>query len=249
MFVGAQYHALHHLHPGRYLSSVVKLFDWLAKTAYSLRNKNTAITGSSGVFGSAIRQQLQSEGVQNIYALKLGIHWTHEDLSQVKQVLGEADILILAHGTKGRDAMVANCYSSIRLVQGYMEQKASREVSGKTIPEIWYTGSEIELHPASGIPDMQRYSTSKRAFLPYASALYDSPHVLYRHVVPAAFKSPMRNAIVSPQWVARVMMWWVRRGALYIPVTYTGIAYLKFFKFLYGIRPDLVVDQLNGYIQ
>ncbi|RHZ52831.1 uncharacterized protein CDV56_104733 [Aspergillus thermomutatus] len=244
LFVGPQFHALHHVHPDRYMSSVVKLFDWVAGTAYSLRNKNVAITGGSGAFGSAIKRRLQCEEVRNIYTLKFGTHWTHENFSHVGQALDEADILILAHGTKGKDAMDANCNSTVRLIQLYMERRVGREDRDKIIPEIWYVGSEIELHPAFGIPGMQRYSTSKRAFLPYARALYDDPRIVYRHIVPAAFQSPMGKAIVSPEWAAGVMMWWIRRGARYVPVTYTGIAYLNFFKFTYWVRPDL--DKVAG---
>jgi hypothetical protein len=48
----------------------------------------------------------------------------------------------------------------------------------KILPEIWYIGSEAELHPSWGIPNIQSYSLSKRLFLPYARAIYDDPSVL-----------------------------------------------------------------------
>ncbi|KAL4982021.1 hypothetical protein BDW68DRAFT_195804 [Aspergillus falconensis] len=234
LFVGPQFHALHHVHPDRYMGSVVKIFDWVAGTAYSLRNKNVVITGGSGAFGSAIVRRLQSEGVRNIHRLKFGEHWTHDDFSRVGSVFDELepDILILAHGTKGKDAMEANCTSTIRLIQLYLERQVGRDGAGaiKTLPEIWYVGSEVELHPAFGGAEMHRYLASKRAFLPSARALYDDPRVLYRHIVPAAFQSPMGKAVVSADWAAGVMMWWIRRGARYVPVTYTGFAYLNFFK-------------------
>jgi NAD(P)-dependent dehydrogenase (short-subunit alcohol dehydrogenase family) len=244
LFVGPQFHALHHVYPDRYMSSVVKIFDWVAGTAYSLRNKNIAITGGSGAFGSAIQRQLRAEGVRNIYMLKFGTHWTHHDFSHAGPALDKADILILAHGTKGKDAMDSNCNSAIRLVQLYLERRVGREECKNTMPEIWYIGSEIELHPAFGASDMQRYSASKRAFLPYARALYDHPNIIYRHIVPAAFNSPMGKAFASPEWAASVMMWWIRRGARYIPVTYTGIAYLNYVKFIGWVRPGL--DEVAG---
>ncbi|GAB1198444.1 hypothetical protein APSETT444_007763 [Aspergillus pseudonomiae] len=236
LFVGPEFHALHHVYPDRYMGSMVKLFDWVAGTAYFVRNKRVALTGGSGAFGRAIEKQLQAEGVKDIRKLGFGRDWTHEDFSRVGPILEDADILILSHGTKGLDAMDANCNSTIRLIELFLEQNAGR--ARKTVPEIWYVGSEIEIHPAWGIPEMQRYSASKRAFMPYARALYDDPRVLYRHIVPAAFESQMGKAIVSPDWAARVAMWWIRRGACYVPVTYTGLAYLNFFKFLYLVRPD-----------
>ncbi|KAL5364920.1 hypothetical protein BJX96DRAFT_188189 [Aspergillus floccosus] len=239
LFVGPQFHALHHVDPDRYMSSVVKLFDWVAGTAYTLRKKNIVITGGSGAFGSAIQQQLRSEGVKNIRTLKFGTHWTHRDFGRVGLALDEADILILAHGTKGPDAMEANCDSAIRLIELFMERRVRREGRAKTLPEIWYVGSEAELHPAFGGAEMRRYAASKRAFLPYARALYDNPQIVYRHIVPAAFHSSMGKAIVSPEWAAGVTMWWIRRGACYVPVTYTGIAYLNFWKFTRWVRPDL----------
>ena len=43
-------------------------------------------------------------------------------------------------------------------------------------------------------------------------------------------------AIVGPGWAAAVAMWWIRRGARYVPVTYTGFAFLGFWKFLYLVE-------------
>ncbi|KAL3469313.1 hypothetical protein BJX99DRAFT_252106 [Aspergillus californicus] len=245
LFVGPQFHALHHVHPDRYMGSVTKLFDWVAGTAYSLRNKNVVITGGSGAFGSAIIRQLQSEGVRNIHILKSGRDWNHDDFSQVGPVFEQANILILAHGTKGKDAMDANCNSTICLVQHYLSRQVGREDLTKTTPEIWYVGSEIELHPAFGVPEMQQYLASKRAFLPYARALYDDPQITYRHIVPAAFQSSMGKAIVSADWAAGVMMWWIRRGAHYVPVTYTGFAYLNFLKFRFLTCSNSTYTYLN----
>ncbi|RDW64355.1 uncharacterized protein DSM5745_09766 [Aspergillus mulundensis] len=252
LFVGPEFHALHHVHPDRYMGSVVKFFDWIAGTAYSLRGKNVVITGASGAFGSAIIRRLQAEGVRDITALKFGTHWTHDDFSRVGNVLSQVqpDILILAHGTKGEDAMGANCNDTIRLIQLSLSHKQNvrqkNENAKKTLPEIWYVGSEIELHPAFGNPEMQRYLASKRAFLPYARALYDDSRVVYRHIVPAAFQSRMGRAIVSADWAAGVMMWWIRRGARYVPVTYTGMAYLNFLKFYFWVRPEYSWDNGTG---
>lgn len=220
------------------MGSIAKLFDWVAGTAYFVRNKRVVLTGGSGAFGRAIEKQLLAESVKDVRKLKFGKDWAHQDLSRAGLILEDADILILSHGTKGLDAMDANCNSTIRIIELFLEQKAAgKGHARKTSPEIWYIGSEIEIHPAWGIAEMQRYSASKRAFMPYARALYNDPHIIYRHIVPAAFESQMGKAIISSDCAARVAMWWIRRGACYVPVTYTGLAYLKFFKFLCLVRP------------
>lgn len=249
ILVGPQFHALHHVHPDRYMSSMLKLFDWIAGTAYSLRNKRVVMTGGSGAFGQAIeRQLLGREKVHSVQKLRYGRDWTHDDFSGTMASFQEADILILAHGSKGEDAMTANCTSSVHLARRFIDAKTKTEERRKTLPEIWYMGSEIEVHPAWGVPTLQRYSASKRAFVPFARALYDDPRVVYRHIVPAAFESSMGRAIVSSEWAARVTMWWIRRGAMYVPVTYTGLAYLNFFKFVFWVRPrwDVLEDREDG---
>lgn len=43
----------------------------------------------------------------------------------------------------------------------------------------------------------------------------------------------MGSAVLSADGAAKCAMWWIRRGARYIPVTYTGVAYLNYFKFIY----------------
>ncbi|RAK99823.1 uncharacterized protein BO80DRAFT_477256 [Aspergillus ibericus CBS 121593] len=237
VFVGPHFHALHHIHPDRYMGSMIKLVDWVAGTAYSFRHKRVILTGGTGAFGSALEKQLLCEGVRGITKLRYGRDWTHGDFTRVGCILREADILILAHGSKDVDAMAANCHSSIQLIETFLEEKEKYKTRGKKptpMPEIWYIGSEIELHPAWGIPELQRYSASKRAFVPYARGLYQNPKVLYRHIVPAAFQSSMGKAIVSADWAASVTMWWIHRGAWYVPVTYTGLAVVNYFKFRFG---------------
>ncbi|KAL4878088.1 hypothetical protein BJY04DRAFT_229992 [Aspergillus karnatakaensis] len=251
LLVGPQFHALHHVYPSRYMGSITRIFDWIAGTAYILRGKTVAITGGSGAFGRAIIRRLHAEGVENIYTLKFGRDWTHDNFRHVASIFEQKrpDILILAHGTKGGDAMDANFRATAHIIRLYMKSTMSQKnepKARKTLPEIWYVGSEIELHPAFGGPEMHRYLASKRAFLPYARALYDDTRVIYRHIVPAAFHSPMGKALVSADWAAGCMMWWIRRGAQYVPVTYTGLAYLNFFKFVFWVRPRLLGEDWDS---
>ncbi|KAJ5765999.1 uncharacterized protein N7511_003615 [Penicillium nucicola] len=223
IFVGPEFHALHHVYPDRYMGSFVKLFDWVWGTAYSFRGKRFVITGGDGAFGQAMRQELEREGVQNIRNLKFGEDWDHEHFDKAASVLSTCDILILAHSSKGDDAMKSNCDSAVRLVELF-KQHREKNTSKPTLPELWYVGSELEMLSV-GNADLRRFSDSKRRFLPHARSYYDDADLLYRHLVP--------SALISAGWAAKCSMWWIRRGARYIPVSSTGIAYLNYFKFMY----------------
>lgn len=242
IFAGPEYHALHHVYPDRYIGSFIKLFDWIWGTSYSVRGKRIVITGGNGAFGRAIVAELEEEGVQSIHSLKFGVDWDHQNFEKAIAALSACDILILAHGTKGQDAVESNCNSAVRLVQLFKQNRPINETS-PTLPEVWYVGSEIEFHPAFGNKELQRYSHSKRRFLPHARSFFDDADIIYRHIVPSAFQSPMGPAILSASWAARCTMFWIRRGARYVPVTYTGFAYLNYFKFMYLVPYAQVRDK------
>ncbi|MEM5398390.1 hypothetical protein, partial [Staphylococcus gallinarum] len=87
--------------------------------------KRVVLTGGSGAFGRAIEKQLLAESVKDVRKLKFGKDWAHQDLSRAGLILEDADILILSHGTKGLDAMDANCNSTIRIIELFLEQKAA----------------------------------------------------------------------------------------------------------------------------
>jgi NAD(P)-dependent dehydrogenase (short-subunit alcohol dehydrogenase family) len=234
IFAGPEFHSLHHVYPDRYIGSFVKVFDWIWGTAYSFKHKRFVITGGSGAFGRAITTQLEREGVRCIRNLKFGIDWDHHQVGKTLPVLAECDILVLAHGSNGQDAVQSNCDSAIRLIKSFKKYRIANPAC-LTLPEVWYVGSEAELHPSWGIAQLQHYSMSKRKFLPHARSFYDDRDIIYRHIVPSSFHSPMGSAIISADMAAKCAMWWIRRGARYIPVTYTGIAYLNYFNFIYRV--------------
>ena len=84
---------------------------------------------------------------------------------------------------------------------------------------------------------MKAYTYSKRSFAEYARGFYDNEDILYRHIVPAAFQSNMGTALVSADWAAKATLWWISRGARYVPVTYTGFALANYFRFMYRVKP------------
>lgn len=222
------------------MSSLFKLFDWIMGTSSTLKGKRITMTGTGGAFGAALKEQLESDGVSGITALRYGVDF--DDVTVATngvQTLADTDILILAHGLRHGNVMKANYETSRRLVEVFAQTRKPRTGQGPTeVPEVWYTGSEAEMHPSWGNESLAAYSASKRRFLPFAKSLYKNDTVIYRHIVLSAFSSKMGPAIVSANWAAKWTMWWIRRGGKYVPVTYTGIAYLHFFKFLFDIKAE-----------
>jgi hypothetical protein len=226
ILVQPEYHGLHHIYPDSYLSSYTTAFDRIVGTACHIRGRRVALTGASGAFGSAMKTLLEDAGAV-VIPLKFGLDYTYEDYTLADAKLETADILILAHGAKGDLAMKANHDSFVALIDRFKSLTADRLMA----VEIWGVGSEIECHPAFGIPELISYARSKRAFAREAARLFRDPDVLYRHIVPSAFRSAMGPGLVSGRTMARVTLWLIRHGFRYVPVTYTGIALVNAFPF------------------
>lgn len=224
-FVGLSYHAYHHMFPDRYFSSFVKLFDFVFGFGTHLEGKVVVMTGSNGSFGAGLYELLQKENVKEIRRLVYGQDYNLSNCDPANDKMRDADILILCHGSK-RDPMNANYHSFVALIERFLSVNASRRIP----PEIWALGSESEFHPA--IPKSTKpYSDSKRAYAAYASGLHHRKDITYRHIVPASFSSPMGPGLISGRTAARIAMWFIKRGCKYVPVTYTGFAFLNYFKF------------------
>lgn len=234
IIVGPQYHALHHIDPEAYFGSMIRLVDWVFGTATTLRGRRITITGARGSLGKALVEELSKEKGTTVNTLRFGSDWNYDDLSRAETSLRNTDILILAHGSKHESVYKANVESAIHLIKTFV--RVREQSKSLLLPEIWYIGSEAEFHGA-WTDDMVLYTQSKRAFVPFARAFYEDTNFIYRHIVPAAFSSEMGQAIVSARWVARFSLWWIRRGLRYVPVTYTGIAFLNYFRFRYWVKP------------
>lgn len=225
-FVCPDYHAMHHRYPDRYHSSLVKLFDWLIGSGIQLEGKRVVMTGARGAFGSALKDLLHQSNVAHIECLQFGKDYAYGDYERTTGALQNADILVLCHGSK-QSPMQANCES----FQALMEIFCEAHKESKAPPEIWAVGSEVECHPAF-TPVTRGYKESKEAFARVAARYYRDKRVVYRHIVPAAFSSPMGPGLMSAKTAARVTLWWIRRGFCYVPVSYTGIAFVNYFRFL-----------------
>ncbi|OJJ99147.1 hypothetical protein ASPACDRAFT_1870223 [Aspergillus aculeatus ATCC 16872] len=237
-FVGPEYHALHHHYPDKYMGSAIKVFDWVAGTAYSLRGKTVVMIGGSGDFGQAMEKHLLGERVKCVHQLDLESSCSQKDVTCLLAMLKEADILILAHDTQSIEGTQSNSTSVIRVIQEFLRFKATRR--GKVLPEIWYVGCESELSLPWGIIHAQQDSVPPEpSFLPYARSLYRSSQVTYRHIVLPAYHFSTTRFNASPDWAARATLWWIRRGAHFVPVTWTGRAYSHFLPLLFGDAVDI----------
>ncbi len=211
-FVRPAFHAMHHVNPDAFYSSFVSLFDVIFGTAIDLRGKRIAVTGATGALGSELARRLERSGAE---VVRVG-----RDLNVDPSGI---DILVLAHGSRGDDAWEANYASFVRLGERLIAVSKSRLVP----PEIWGVGSEAEI---LGFDD---YAMSKRQFADYASRQWRrSKDVTYRHIVPAAFKSGMGWGPIGAGPVAAVALALIRRGFVYIPVTWSGLAFINWFRYV-----------------
>lgn len=226
-YVGAAYHALHHAHPTQYFSSYITLFDCLFGTAHHFRDKRITITGATGALGSNMKKLLEKEGA-NITTLKYGRDYTYDDYEKIKKTLANTDILLLCHGSKYENAQQANCDSFVKIIELFKRIRPRTLVPA----EVWGVGSEIECHPCFGIKKIKVYAKSKRNYAQHARQYYRDKDIQYRHLVHSAFISPMGPGLMTASFAAKMSLFLIKRGFRYVPVTYTGFAWLNYFRFV-----------------
>jgi hypothetical protein len=84
---------------------------------------------------------------------------------------------------------------------------------------------------------LKEYRRSKLAYARHARRYYADRDLIYRHIVPSSFRSKMGPGLISGETAARWSLFLIRRGFRYVPVTYTGIALINYFKFAWFTRP------------
>ena len=139
--------------------------------------------------------------------------------------------------------MQANFASFLALIDRFKSLTQNRQVP----VEVWAVGSEIECHPAFGNPDLRSYAQSKRAYVQVGARLMLDQGFLYRHIVPSAFRSQMGPGVMSGRSACCDCPWLIRGGFRYVPVTYTGIAFVNFIPFF--LRGLLAGSQASRHPQ
>lgn len=222
VLVGPQYHSLHHMDPLNYFGSMIRLVDWVLGTAVSLRGRRVAITGSESAFGQALAAELCLQGVKSIVPLASSADWGSGDYSKLVPCLAETDILIVAHGAINEDISKKDNQSAVEIIEMF---KKSRLRSGlEMIPEVWYVGSETKFQESQPSRSIQR-GDSKQTLASPNQACYNDEMINYRHIVLEECNSNMHNVATTARRMAGTTLWWVRRGARYVPVTPTGLSY------------------------
>ncbi|MBA3662116.1 MAG: sterol desaturase family protein [Gammaproteobacteria bacterium] len=234
VFVSTQYHAMHHVYPNHFYGSYIKLVDYLFGTALPLAGKHIVMTGAHGALGSNLLHFLKKEGA-HITALQYGVDYQYDNYQRCDNALKTADILLLAHGTKHDHTQEANCDSYV-----YFIEQLKRLQPQRFVPlEIWAVGSEIECHPCFGIKKLYPYAQSKRNFAKFARNYFYDDTIQYRHLVHSAFTSRMGPGLMSAKFAAWITLFLLKRGFKYIPVTYTGFAWLNYLLFFNAGLPRL----------
>lgn len=229
-FVSGEYHALHHIYPANYYGSYLMLLDRLLGSAHHLKDKRIAMTGANGALGSHMKKLLEKEGAQ-IVTFKYGTDYTYDNYDKLKEHLANCDILFLCHGSKYDNAEQANCDSFVRIIELFKSVR-KRELAPI---EVWGVGSEIECHPCFGLKKIKVYAKSKRRFAYYARQYYRDKDIQYRHLVHSAFISKMGPGLMSARFAAKVSLFMIKRGFRYIPVTYTGFAWVNYLRFVFNV--------------
>ena len=228
LWVDNNYHAMHHLYPHNFFSSFSNVFDLAFGTACQIKGRTFLVTGASGAFGSAMVSKLTALGAI-VETAKSGTDFSPGNYAAMHDKLARAEVLVLAHGARFDDTWNANVVTFTDLIDLFTDLGKSRLAP----PEVWALGSEVEFHGDMGIEDLKAYSASKRAFAARARAYYRSDALLYRHIVPSSFTSPMGKGAISAGTAVSIALFFIRRGFKYVPATVTGLALLNFFRFRY----------------
>ncbi|MDB5537019.1 MAG: hypothetical protein JWQ65_1894 [Devosia sp.] len=238
LWVDNNYHAMHHVYPHAFFSSFSNIFDLIAGTSCQIKGRHFLVTGASGAFGSAMVEKLTKAG-GIVEIAKSGVDFSAGNSAAMREKLERADVLILAHGAKTYDAWNANYVTFADLIDLFTDLGKARLAP----PEVWALGSEVEFHGDMGMAELKDYSASKRAFALRARDYYRSDALLYRHIVPSSFTSPMGKGAMSAATAASIALFFIRRGFKYAPVTLTGLAVLNYFRFRYFQKP--ATDELK----
>ncbi len=227
-YITSSYHALHHVYPNAYFSSHHPLFDWLFGTACPIKGRTFLVTGSRGAFGREMVLALEKKGAKVLDILPNREAWQTLDKVTFSQQLNDVDVLVLAHGSKHNETQENNVISQKWLIDSFLGGKKNKKV----LPEIWGLGSELEFCSHINLKAMKSYVLSKRAYARLAQSLFADKSIMYRHIVPSAFRSSMGPGLMSAKFTVNVALFLIMRGVRYVPVTYTGLALINYFHFI-----------------
>jgi len=91
IFVGPNYHALHHVYVNQHYSSFVNIFDLVCGTNCQIKDRRFLVTGAHSEYGAAMMAELQRRGGV--------VDTTDCSSSNLREKLDDCDVLVLAEGS------------------------------------------------------------------------------------------------------------------------------------------------------
>ncbi|MBW4653097.1 MAG: bifunctional sterol desaturase/short chain dehydrogenase [Kaiparowitsia implicata GSE-PSE-MK54-09C] len=241
--VNRTYHWRHHFDQGTaYYCGHFTLMDQVLGTALSLKGKVIGITGASGSLGRALTAELQRRGAKVVAFTSSTEAWFEEGIDVIQwhtgaeEALAErlqtVDILILnhglnVHGDRTFDAIQrsfeCNTISVWKLAELFLSTVQASE--HKALKELWINTSEAEVNPAFS----PLYELSKRTLGNLITLRrLDAPCTI-RKLVLGPFKSNLNPiGVMSPEFVARGIVFLAQRDIRNIIVTINPLTYVAF---------------------
>jgi hypothetical protein len=137
------------------------------------------------------------------------------DHKKVIESLVNTDVVII--GSEG-----ASCETTVKVIELFKQHYKARPGT-LLLPELWYIDSQTTI-PFSPL--------GERSFNHRSRIYYEAEDIIYRHVALSEFTSKL----LGPYSAAKVMLWSIRRGARYIPITNPWLALWACFNLFYGVR-------------
>ncbi|MBF2090426.1 MAG: bifunctional sterol desaturase/short chain dehydrogenase [Synechococcales cyanobacterium K44_A2020_017] len=241
--VNRTYHWRHHFDQGNaYFSGYLTVVDKVLGTSLSLKGKVVAVTGASGSMGQSLIQELIRQGAKTIALTSSDrltetdrmkvVSWQIGDEDQLRDRLKQVDILIINHGLNVHSdrtpegvqaSLEVNALSAWRLANVFMS--TVNDSTDRATKELWINTSEAEVSPAFS----PLYEISKRLIGDLITLRrLDAPCII-RKIVLGPFKSNLNPVgIMSPRWVARMVIFLAKRDVRTIIVTINPLTYLVF---------------------
>lgn len=243
-WVNRSYHWRHHFDDvDAYYSGVFSLVDKILGTGLSLKGKTVALTGASGALGQALTAQLLQQNAK-VVALTTNpdklptdgsfkvIAWELGNEAELKASLEKVDILIINHGINVytsrtpeaiNSSYEVNAFSALRLMDIFLTTVKGPQA--KATKEIWVNTSEAEASPALS----PLYELSKRTLGNLVTLKRLDGDCIIRKLILGPFKSQLNPyGVMSPQQVARAILFLARRDFRNIIVTINPLTYVLF---------------------
>jgi monoglucosyldiacylglycerol epimerase len=240
--VNRTYHWRHHFDDGNaYYSGVFSLVDRVMGTSISLKGKTIAITGASGALGQALMQELLKRKAKVIaltssdWIAPEGIQvrrWSIGEEQALAELFKGVDILVCNHGLNPHAACdwkdieaayAVNTFSVLKLMELFLDTVTTSRAHATK--EIWINTSEAEVSPAFS----PLYELSKRSLGELVTLKRIHAPCVIRKIILGPFKSKLNPlGVMSPAWVAKMVVNLARRDIRNIVVTINPLTYILF---------------------